>query len=39
VLLDKIAPSTDAVLDQIVAETDFVVTEGGPSLFLSGGDG
>jgi NADH-quinone oxidoreductase subunit M len=39
VLLDKIAPSTDAVLDQIVAETDFVVTDTGPSLFLSGGEG
>jgi len=39
VLLDKIAPSTDAVLDQIVAETDFVVTDVGPSLFLSGGEG
>jgi NADH-quinone oxidoreductase subunit M len=39
VLLDKIAPSTDAVLNQIVAETDFVVTDAGPSLFLPGGEG
>jgi NADH-quinone oxidoreductase subunit M len=38
VLLDKIAPSTEAVLDQIEAETSFVIPEPGRlgDLFLAG---
>ncbi len=39
VLLDKIGPSTDAVLDHVVAETGLVVNDSGPILFLSGGEG
>ncbi|MFQ5522948.1 MAG: NuoM family protein [Acidimicrobiia bacterium] len=39
VLLDKIGPSTDAALDHVVAETGYVVSDSGPVLFLSGGEG
>ena len=40
VLLDKIAPSTEAVLDHVVAETDYVVPDPGRfgDVFVSGGD-
>lgn len=40
VLLDKIGPSTEAVLDHIEAETDYVVPDAGRlgNVFVSGGD-